>query len=121
VSPSTFDTLAAEAAADLDGEFGEALTHTDADGVATAATGTFLELPPTEPAGRDGQDELRHATATLPVADVAAVQRGDTLARGAETWTVESALKVLGDSRWEMHLVRSRTLEKSRENYRLRR
>ena len=119
---STFDTLAAAGNDARRAVFGDALTHTAADGTETAFTGQLHEAPAKTDPATGGLVTTRTATCTVRAADVAAPVRGETITGpDGNTWAVAAARPIAG-SAWELTLTDTAPEEKSaRRDFRLRR
>lgn len=102
---------------------GESVTHTDADGVDTVIDdATFAEQKPQSADARDGQETIRRATCSIPQAKVAAPALGDTITRALDSseWAIESEpLGVGGGDYWQLALMKSASIETTREGHRL--
>jgi len=111
------------AAATVATVFGQAVTHTAADGTATAiAAATFAADPPATEEVRDGRATVRRATCTIPAASVAAPVRGETITVAADSsvWTIVTApAAVGGGDYWQLDLKRTEHAERTREGHRI--
>ena len=117
----TFAETLSAACATVAAAMGETVTHTAADDTETGIDdATFSEAAADIADVRDGLATVRRATCTIAAADVAAPARGDTITRGAETWTVEhKPLAVGGGDYWELALKAAAPIEKTRQGHRL--
>ena len=119
----TYNDLMSTACSTIASAMGESVAHTDADGVETAIAGaTFAEANAQTAEARDGQETIRRATCTIPQADVAAPAIADGVTRTLDSsqWAVETEpMSVGGGDYWQLALMQSDSLEKTREGMRL--
>ena len=119
----TFNAAMAIACGAIATAMGESVTHTDSDGTDTVITeATFAEIKPQTADARDGQETIRRATCTFAKADLASVAIADTITRALDSsdWAVETKpITVGGGDYWQLALMKSESIEKTREGHRL--
>lgn len=119
----TFNEIMSTACDAIGTAMGETVTHTDGDGNETVIpAATFAEQKPLTADARDGQETTRRATCTIPAAKVAAPAIADTIARALDSsqWAIETEpLLVGGGDYWQLALMSSASIEKTREGHRL--
>jgi hypothetical protein len=116
-----FDILAASAADDLEETFGVDVVYTDSAGTEKTVHAMFADQAGVRSDVQDGQQDVQRAVGLVKVADVALPAPGDLIEFRGRFWSVDAWNPAMGGSRWELHLVLATDLEKSRENFRLRR
>ena len=119
----TFNTLMSTACDIIANAMGESVTHTASDDTATVIEdATFAEHRPQTADARDGQETILRAACTFPKADVAAPAIADTITRSLDSseWAIETKpITVGGGDYWQVGLMKSESIEKTREGHRL--
>lgn len=120
---SEFDILAGQAADDLDETFAQDLAYTaiGGDGEEVTLSGTFADEPADRQDGQDGQVHVQRAVSLVKQSELVQPAVGDLVEYRGQFWSVDSWQPAMGGSRWELKLVLATDLEKSRENFRIRR
>lgn len=117
---SDFDNLFADAGTEITSTFGGTAVYTTAAGVEIdLADAVFSEHAPDTGPDRDGTRRRRTAAANVAVADVAEPARGDSFAIDGVEWSVDDFRPIDGGVRWSLALVRTETVERSTEGYRI--